>query len=76
LFSRRYHRNLVDEIISEYNFKVVICSAYGSMTAQLWFNLFSGLAKIVVGQKHRSFKIFPIWKTPEAISQNNTGFAT
>jgi ribosomal protein L21E len=68
--------SIVDEILSEYNFQVVICSAYGSTRVQLWFNLFSGLAKIVVGQQHRSFKIFPIYKMPEAISQNNTDFAT
>jgi hypothetical protein len=64
----KYYLNII--------FKVVICSAYGWTRAQLWSNLFWGLAKIVVGQQHRSFKIFPICKMPEAISQNNTDFAT
>ncbi len=56
--------------------KVAIFLDCGLTTTQPWFNLFSDLVKAVIGLQHRSFKIYPIWETLEAISRKNTGFAT
>ncbi len=47
---------------------------YGLTTTQPWFNLFSDLLKTVTELQYRSFKIYPIWETLEAISLANKGF--